>query len=707
MTRCAAEVEMTRWTARGGDDKLYGGEGNDELRGGDGDNWLSGGPGDDTLYGDGAGDELYGGPGDDTLYGGAGDDQQLYGGPGDDELYSGGGDALLSGGPGDDELTGGGGADIFRFAPGHSSGGDGDVITDFDFGDGDRLMFIGISLDELTLSNRRDADADGASDDRVITLPDGGKINLLNVGDFTVAELAKAIDERDGGADDGADPPATGGGDDGATPPASGGTGAAPALGVRQNGGAGDDELTGGPGNDDLRGYGGDDELDGGAGNDRLAGMAGTDELAGGDGNDTMYGGPGDDELYGGPGDDRLYAGAGDDYLEGWAGTDRLYGGPGDDAIWGGPGFDWMTGGGGADTFRFAPGHSLGPVGDDGDVITDFDYAAGDRIMLSGFSSGDPTLFNRLDADADGNRDDGAIYLPDGGRIFLLNVGDSLAELAIENIIIGKSASVRVVDDEPASPDPDPDPAPDPQPEQTPTRQGAIVIEIPFSIEHPDINPLTTDYYANHASMYFYGPKTENPAGWSTVSYFSLYAHLNEREDGTPISVKNYWFRDYYNGGTQRLDSPEYRYSDDLKRGLETALESLPNIATAEVITLAADHWRIAITEGPGGLSNFTYDIVLSRPPYEHEGQKWGGGAYARATTTVFIELPQQSGAAQFSFDAVTSGALTPSATAAMDMGIAEGDGATDPLLADPPAAWQMGIDGGFDGNLHLDYIGA
>ena len=66
-----------------------------------------------------------------------------------------------------------------------------------------------------------------------------------------------------------------------------------------------------------------------------------------------------------------------------------------------------------------------------------------------------------------------------------------------------------------------------------------------------------------------------------------------------------------------------------------------------------------------------------------------------------------EQAAAQFSFDAVTSGALTPSATAAMDMGIAEGGGATDPLLADPPAAWQMGIDGGFDGNLQLDYIGA
>ena len=166
-----------------GNDTLYGGSGNDELRGGDGNNRLSGGSGNDTLYGDGGGDELYGGPGDDHLYGGAGADGQLYGGPGDDHLYSGAGDALLSGGPGDDQLTGGGGADKFRFALGHSSGGEGDVITDFNFGEGDRLMLIGISLDELTLSNNLDADGDGATDDREIILPDGGQIALLNVGD--------------------------------------------------------------------------------------------------------------------------------------------------------------------------------------------------------------------------------------------------------------------------------------------------------------------------------------------------------------------------------------------------------------------------------------------------------------------------------------------------------------------------------------------
>lgn len=270
-------------------------------------------------------------------------------------------------------------------------------------------------------------------------------------------------------------------------------------------GGPGDDELTGGPGDDDLRGYGGGDNLDGAAGNDRLAGMAGVDDLYGGPGDDTGYGGPGDDYLtagggndrfYGGPGDDRLYGGPGDDrlaggpgpdeiygdegelygeggsdelyggpggdYIMGEGGDDRLYGGPGDDVLGGydgddllsgGPGDDRLSGGGGADTFRFAPGHSI-----DGDVITDFDYAAGDRIMLTGFSTA-ATLTPAYDADGDFRRDDRQIILPDGGRVTLLNVGD--AELSIEGITIdalpGAGAQAAVA---PAV-ETDPDPAPD------------------------------------------------------------------------------------------------------------------------------------------------------------------------------------------------------------------------------------------------------
>lgn len=268
----------------------------------------------------------------------------------------------------------------------------------------------------------------------------------------------------------------------------------------------------------------------------------------------------------------------------------------------------------------------------------------------------------------------------------------------------GKFAAVRTVDDAddtaPADPGATDPGATDPGAEQTPTRQGAIVIEIPFSIQNPEVNPLTTDYYAAHAGLTFYGPNAD--------SDFFLAPRFNYGDFDTRLSVKDYWFRDYYNGGTQRLDNPAARYSDNLKSGLEAALESLPNIATAEVITLAADHWRIAITEGPGGLSHFTYDIHLSRFAYEHEGIKWGGGHYGRADSPHFIELPQQSGAAQlFTFDAVTSGTLTLGERAAFDMALAEGDGATEGATADPPAAWQMGLEGGFDGNLQFDYIGA
>ena len=110
------------------------------------------------------------------------------------------------GGAGDDQLEGGTGSDIFVFAPGDSLGL-GDVITDFtvtgrardilrlrnfDFtlvrnADGTIATTLAdLDAQGLKISDLMDADGDeggtGGKDDREITLPDGGKITLLDVG---------------------------------------------------------------------------------------------------------------------------------------------------------------------------------------------------------------------------------------------------------------------------------------------------------------------------------------------------------------------------------------------------------------------------------------------------------------------------------------------------------------------------------------------
>ena len=140
---------------------------------------------------------------------------------------------VLNGGKGDDHLTGGPAgndqSDIFVFAPGDSTGLSGDVITDFNVSGltldsdsdgtpdadiyGNTIHYQRDALDlrafdfdlarnadgtvattlaqldaqGLKISAVLDADGDeqgaGGKDDREITLPDGGKITLLNVGD--------------------------------------------------------------------------------------------------------------------------------------------------------------------------------------------------------------------------------------------------------------------------------------------------------------------------------------------------------------------------------------------------------------------------------------------------------------------------------------------------------------------------------------------
>ena len=218
-TRYAAARGTTGSTAgAGGNDTLYGGDGDDDLYGG---GELYGGAGDDYLSG---GRKLYGGAGDDGLSSGAGDDQLeggegndwLNGGEGNDTLTGGAGDDRLTGGPGRDTLTGGAGTDIFRFNQAQVSCGcsgsnvrasslEGDVITDFRVAgtDRDALAFGNFNIDPtrdlesqgLVLSDLTDADGDGATDDRTLTLPDGGTITLLNLGSeaLVIDDFALAV----------------------------------------------------------------------------------------------------------------------------------------------------------------------------------------------------------------------------------------------------------------------------------------------------------------------------------------------------------------------------------------------------------------------------------------------------------------------------------------------------------------------------------
>lgn len=120
--------------------------------------------------------------------------------------------------------------------------------------------------------------------------------------------------------------------------------------------------------------YGGGDQVSGQGGADWIHGNGGADSLLGGAGTDTMMGGQGDDALRGGDDDDLLFADLGADSVDGGAGNDVIWGGGG--AIPDRPdGADTLLGGAGDDLFGFR-------AADGADLITDFSYAAGDRLHL-------------------------------------------------------------------------------------------------------------------------------------------------------------------------------------------------------------------------------------------------------------------------------------------------------------------------------------
>jgi Ca2+-binding RTX toxin-like protein len=140
-----------------------------------------------------------------------------------------------------------------------------------------------------------------------------------------------------------------------------------------------------------------------------LTSGSGDDTLIGGNGNDVLTGNTGDDRLRGDDGIDVLSGGDNNDDLNGDAGNDVVDGGAGNDIVAGGTGGDVLTGGLGADRFvgtvdstpsgtvGYGPGDSLAPTAlasgrltfaNGVDVVTDFNQATGDNILLDFVNTG-------------------------------------------------------------------------------------------------------------------------------------------------------------------------------------------------------------------------------------------------------------------------------------------------------------------------------
>jgi Ca2+-binding RTX toxin-like protein len=138
----------------------------------------------------------------------------------------------------------------------------------------------------------------------------------------------------------------------------------------------GNDVLRLGAGSDWAKAGCGDDLVVSGAGEDLIMAGCGQDRVYGGSGADVLAGGYGDDVIHGGADHDVLYGGKGNDFLRGGTGDDALFGQQGDDVLVGGLGADVMIGGMGADEFRVSA--------TDGDRVMDFDYDAGDVLIVDG-----------------------------------------------------------------------------------------------------------------------------------------------------------------------------------------------------------------------------------------------------------------------------------------------------------------------------------
>lgn len=182
-----------------------------------------------------------------------------------------------------------------------------------------------------------------------------------------------------------------------------------------------DHQLTGGDGRDFLWAIFGNDTLAGGLGSDTLIGGFGSDTLIGDPGyqrvpspvpganvvNDFLSGGPGNDTLWGDGQFRSDFGGA--DTLHGGKGNDRLDGGPGNDQLYGDKGADTMTGGDGADHFHAGTDRAT-------DLITDFNTAEGDKLVLAHGQHVVSITYNSVNGAAD-------VHLTGGAEVIVQPLG--------------------------------------------------------------------------------------------------------------------------------------------------------------------------------------------------------------------------------------------------------------------------------------------
>jgi Ca2+-binding RTX toxin-like protein len=356
--------------------------------------------------------------GKDLLIGTA-EDEHIYGFEGADTLKGAGGNDVLDGGAGADTMIGGTGNDWYKVDQ------SGDVVKENADG-GIDTVFSSINY---TL---------GANVEN-LNLVDGALVGVGNELDNGIAGNDANNTLKGGGGDDnlvggaGADIMVGGTGDDGYSVDQAGDA-------VMEFAGEGNDQVwsyidytlpanvemlvlmdgaTSGTGNEldnFITGNTGSNMLAGGAGDDRLRGSG----FDGGDGMaDTLIGGLGDDlyevldagdvvienanegrdwvislisyTLEANVEDLSLSSAAGaingtgndlDNWIAGNASANILAGLGGDDIILGGGGADIMSGGIGADRFMWGNAAETGLTNATADVITDFSFAAGDRIDL-------------------------------------------------------------------------------------------------------------------------------------------------------------------------------------------------------------------------------------------------------------------------------------------------------------------------------------